>query len=1346
MKSFKLLFSVLFISVGQLYAIAPNYSTNGNGKGNSGNGSELIPVAGCSRAVAEAVLNLNNVSALLHGTAGRLWQNEATGTAAYEVPKGSGRRAIFAGALWMGGLDVNGQLKIAATRFGTNGDDFWAGPLNTSTAEIDAAECAKWDKYFGVKAADAKLHRDYHRCKIDPNCDINATPEFQTYQTPAYFYNWPAHGDVSLGQDYYLAPFYDFNGDGDYNPDDGDYPYYDFDGEIDCRRTRDIRLFGDTTIWWVFNDKGNTHTESNGPSIGMEVRAQAFAFATNDEINNMTFYNYELINRSSFTLTETYFCQYVDADLGNYLDDFVGCDVQRGLGYCYNGDNDDENNSGAFGYGAQPPAIGVDFFEGPYQDNDGMDNPLTSNVAIAIADKGIPYDGLGLGYGDSIVDNERYGMRTFMYYNNAGGVNGDPQTALDHYNYMKGIWRDNSHMVFGGTGHNSSPGATTVLTNYMFPFDSDPLNWATLGIPQPFLWSEEDYDGAGNSNTPNDRRFLQSAGPFTLLPGAVNDITVGVVYARALSGGPFASVQELRTADDKAQALFDNCFKVLNGPNAPVLTFQELENEVIGFLDNPFASNNYREEYSELDPVIFKYLKSIDTLDGVPLDDNLRTELATYKFQGYQVYQLKSADVSVSDIYNVDKARLVFQCDVKDGVSQIVNYTFDKNLNANIPQEMVNGADNGITHSFRITTDQFASGEDNKLVNHKTYYYLAIAYGYNNYKKYDQLDPLALDGQKVPYLPSRQSALGSGISKVAVIPHNPTPENNGTYAVAKYGDEPQITRIEGIGNSGIFLNMTSSSEASALSSGFVQKPVYEQGNGPISVKVIDPLNVIGGTFTVKMVDTTTAGDLTDAYYQLIDPTGKVINSDYTIETYNEQLFLDYGFSVSIGQVDPVASANTLETGSGFVGATITFADSSKPWLSGLSDAEGTFDQNWIRSGTATYTGDDAKYNDYLGLDPEGDWEKLNEGTWAPYRMVSKVDLSSVIVRDAPGYGGSTGSVAQNLNKLDRLHSVDIVFTPDKSKWSRCVVFETTNDPVLAEGGANHLDLRQSPGVDQNGNPDGSANGWGWFPGYAIDLETGKRLNICFGESSWLPNDNGRDMKFNPTSTMYTGLGTEAVWGGKHYVYVFREDDPAEPLTLMPAYDGCQTIYNAYASGSSLELRKVWKSCMWVGIPMLEEGEQLLATEARVSLRVATPYESFTTDNSNGGLPMYQFDMTDLATQFSSELTGDSILDMINVVPNPYYAYSEYETSQLDNRIKIVNLPEECTVSIFNMNGTLVRQFTKSDPSTSVDWDLTNTKRIPVSGGVYLIHVEVPGIGERTLKWFGILRPTDLNSF
>ena len=47
---------------------------------------------------------------------------------------------------------------------------------------------------------------------------------------------------------------------------------------------------------------------------------------------------------------------------------------------------------------------------------------------------------------------------------------------------------------------------------------------------------------------------------------------------------------------------------------------------------------------------------------------------------------------------------------------------------------------------------------------------------------------------------------------------------------------------------------------------------------------------------------------------------------------------------------------------------------------------------------------------------------------------------------------------------------------------------------------------------------------------------------------------------------------------------------------------------------------------------------------------------------------------------------------------------------------------------------------------SLDWDLKNFKNIPISSGVYLIHIAAPGIGERTIKWFGVLRPTDLESF
>ena len=51
----------------------------------------------------------------------------------------------------------------------------------------------------------------------------------------------------------------------------------------------------------------------------------------------------------------------------------------------------------------------------------------------------------------------------------------------------------------------------------------------------------------------------------------------------------------------------------------------------------------------------------------------------------------------------------------------------------------------------------------------------------------------------------------------------------------------------------------------------------------------------------------------------------------------------------------------------------------------------------------------------------------------------------------------------------------------------------------------------------------------------------------------------------------------------------------------------------------------------------------------------------------------------------------------------------------------------------------------TDSKTSIDWDLKNFAGIPIAGGVYLIHVKADNLGERTIKWFGILRPVDLNS-
>src|SRR5207244_4303522 len=100
---------------------------------------------------------------------------------------------------------------------------------------------------------------------------------------------------------------------------------------------------------------------------------------------------------------------------------------------------------------------------------------------------------------------------------------------------------------------------------------------------------------------------------------------------------------------------------------------------------------------------------------------------SVYKFQGYRIFQLADASISASQIYNVDgtidntKAQEVFQCDIKDGVSQIINWYKNPAINdsAWIPEIRVTGKDSGIVHSFEINQDAFASTTDKRLVNYK---------------------------------------------------------------------------------------------------------------------------------------------------------------------------------------------------------------------------------------------------------------------------------------------------------------------------------------------------------------------------------------------------------------------------------------------------------------------------------------------------------------------------------------------------------------------------------------------------------------------------------------------------
>lgn len=1496
--------------------------------GNAGGLGQKV-MASCNSPKSSRELWINNVRTIIYSGGDMWWDLFGNGSAYYIVPavqnKANGISSSFAGSIWLGGLDAGGSLKVAAMTYRQNGVDFWPGPLDITNASADPAECAKYDQLFNMS-----------RVEVD-NFVTNGviTPNILS---------WPGNGDVSKNQGKNLAPFEDVDKDGYYDPTLGDYPAYDVKNlaEKDNLGFCKTKLYGDNTLFWVFNDNGGIHTETQGVPIGVEVRAQAFAFKTNDEINNMTFYSYQVHNRSSYQLNNTYFTIWNDADLGYFLDDYVGCDVSRGLGYIYNADPFDETAQGTNGYQDYPPSLGCDFFKGPIADaNDGIDNDQDANVIPQT-----PYTGTDEP-GESIQ------MSRFTYYNNNYGAfppqTTNPELAIHFYNFMTGFWKDGSPFTQGGNAYGGTAPA-------QFVYDGDPV--ANTG------WTEK-----GSGNLPGDRRFLQSAGPFTLKPGAVNDITFGMPWAQSPSkGGNIESIKLLRVADDKAQALFDNCFKLLDGPEAPDMTVQETNNELIIYLTNKKGSNNYKRFNNDYDEEDISILSDpTSTVQALSNPDKF------YKFEGYIVYQVKDDKVTSTDLSDITKAIPVFQCDLKNGVSRLVNYVQDNAIGALVPKVMVEGANNGITSTFKVTDDAFSTSENRKLINNKTYYFLAVAYAYNNYLTYaPDVSPLVNQaanylGQKRPYLEGRKTKRAAG------IPHNTDMEKDGTVMQSAYGFGPKITRIEGQGNGGNKLTLTAQSEEEIVNNFFKDKITYENAQGPLNIRVVDPLNVVDANFSFRFINKT----MQSVWSVTVDPTYSLnpafaaepsysvnptfprtwlnampsavpnatngltgngantgmLNVDYTswelkdlnsgktyhpneptpstnttsiyykdtlfqtIKVGNEFYFPDLGFSLNIKQVaDPGEEVNSLTnmvtlsgdyqgpTAGSFIGSSISYVNGPSEWLNPLTDIDGVNPLNWILSGNnkaegfedAFYAKDaDAKVKAFY--DPLKQFGKILGGTWAPYPLaasyysITPSQAAGIPSRvfGGPGFSGkvwdndsyfisnysiASTPVLQNPDKnntdLRRLGSVLIVYTKDKSKWTRCVVLEMQEKSSLSEGFVPFFAPRAHASVDKDGNyavgtasssvaSDAnfiSATGMGWFPGYAINLETGERLNMAFGEDSYQKENNGNDMKWNPTSNFHTPY--PFAFGGKHFVYVFAGNTVSSKFkntgtyNWEPLLEGAEYGVGRYDYGKKMMhiLREffsfpasltgpvsgnfmaafaaVERDIMYTSIPLPAEGYAFtdpaqMPSDVRIQINVSKPYRygfsgvlsttsgtvhqtnanlnRITTVNSssllttdisatpqNNNFPLYTFNTSDIATLFQQASVQKSALDLIKVVPNPYYGSSAYETtSRVDNRVRITNLPNKCTIKIFTMNGTLVRTI-KRDVSgqedltlgkagtgqdiiqskrlSYVDWDLKNQSNISIASGLYILHIDAPGVGEKIVKWFGVMRPLDVQSY
>jgi len=210
---------------------------------------------------------------------------------------------------------------------------------------------------------------------------------------------------------------------------------------------------------------------------------------------------------------------------------------------------------------------------------------------------------------------------------------------------------------------------------------------------------------------------------------------------------------------------------------------------------------------------------------------------------------------------------------------------------------------------------------------------MAIAYAHNSYQNFD---PMSIIGQRTPYLPTTHN-----IKLLTAIPR--FSEAGGQPMV--YGSTFPITRLNGAGNPGVFLELEEGLYDQILSPDFSGEIPYKKGFGPVLAKVVDSGKLKSARLQLSMYNEDgSIGVGEETRWVLLDlDSGEEIVTDYNIGRFSEQIVNEYGISLEMFLADSVG----INRNSSFINPTNGMVNTrfkqlepeSVPWLKSVGSSE-----------------------------------------------------------------------------------------------------------------------------------------------------------------------------------------------------------------------------------------------------------------------------------------------------------------------------------------------------------------------------------------------------------------------
>jgi hypothetical protein len=276
---------------------------------------------------------------------------------------------------------------------------------------------------------------------------------------------------------------------------------------------------------------------------------------------------------------------------------------------------------------------------------------------------------------------------------------------------------------------------------------------------------------------------------------------------------------------------------------------------------------------------------------------------------------------------------------------------------------------------------------------------------------------------------------------------------------------------------------------------------------------------------------------------------------------------------------------------------------------------------------------------------------------------------------------------------------------------------THNCELRFTGGSNgQFAYRYLRTLDSGGNRVYFIQDYVPVPFTVFDTDANVQLNAAFLENAGPPPSANQDGKWDPDNS--SNGGREIVWildkpyfgdGTPDSTYF---NDPNLQDVLAGALDARYAVWPLATSAGAAPA----------------SGDKLL----------------FSTSIPSGPFDEFTF-TTQAPNPFNASLAKGE-LGRVRAVPNPYFAHSQYELNRFNRVLKFTHLPARCTIRLFDLAGDLVRTIEKNDNTSQATWDLNTDHGLPIGSGVYIFHIDAPGVGTTTGKVAVFMEKERLNNF